>query len=125
MIVLSVNQKFFRTILLMLSDEQKASRFKTNIANVFALAFGISEILLVLPSCAYFLANITNLYKATASMYCIASFSISCGMNCLFIANRKILYELITNHQVLVNESSLIYNSFLMLWLGCPMEKKV
>lgn len=108
MIVLGLITKIFRSLYVIYSEDQVDNFRKRFILNFKAITLGVLELFLVIPSCAFFLSNITKLSKATESMYCIAAFGISCSMHCLFIANRQALMDLLRDLQELVNESKYI-----------------
>lgn len=108
MIVLATKRKIFRLLYITYTDDQVDTFRKKIVFNLKAIILGTLELFLVIPSCMFFSSNITDLVKATESMYCIAAFGISCGMHCMFIANRRALMDLLLNLQTIVNESNVV-----------------
>lgn len=101
--VLSTNRSFFRALDLIHTGNR--SFLIASIHNVKNFLVSLLELFLVVPSIAYLISNIKNLFKATESMYVISSFGISFGMYCFFVTNKRGLDQLFGDLQNIVDES--------------------
>lgn len=104
MLVLQETIKYFGYVEL-INSKQRQNRKSRIWMWCKILVLSILEMFLVLPSANFFIANITNMMKATASLYAVCGFSVSAGMYMYFIYRKEELNELFANLEEIVNKS--------------------
>lgn len=103
MLVLRRNFQFFKYLdLIYVPNRSVGARIFHSIKNTFVASL---EIFLVIPSIMFFVANLADIYKALETVYAFTSFSISFGMYCFFLANKKALNDLFVELQAIIDSS--------------------